>query len=362
MTNTEKPSSSIGAVIVDDSITYRNIMKRVLESLPDMEIIDYAVSGRDGIEKIAKHKPDIAFLDVELGDMSGIDVLKTITKLGLPTKCIMVSSVSRTNAEIVMEALNLGALDFVTKPDGISQQENKTLLLQSIKPLIALVKKKGQSRLPRKERIEKPVRPQPTHSGTSATKIELVAIGVSTGGPTALREVIPALPADLPVPVVIVQHMPPLFTTTLAQQLSLKSSLAVVEVTQAVAPGPGHVYIAPGGLHLVVSAAKGQPMLVTRDTEPVNNCKPSVDVFLQSAANVYGSSVLTVMLTGMGNDGTEGVRALHGKGGICLVQDEESSVVWGMPGSVVAAGLAHEIRPLTDIAGRITMLVKTSRI
>lgn len=362
------------AVIIDDAATYRKILNIVLSDIEGVEAVSDFPNGKIGLIGIQQLQPDIVLLDVEMPEMNGLEVLKVIKQDFPGIGVIMVSGVDQKQADITIKALQLGAIDFVPKPAEKSIEENVELLKRKIAPLIHVFStKKNLEKIKQitekmysdgkkkdagtRERVEK------EDSRGLPYKVDLVAIGTSTGGPYALGELIPRLPADLPVPVVIVQHMPPNFTASLANSLAKKSNVDVKEAEEGDVLQPGKVYIAPGGHHLVIKGAKGKEKTVLGldDSPPQHGCRPSVDVLFKSIADNFNGNVLSVVMTGMGSDGTEGVRALKRQKCYCLIQDEASCVVYGMPKVVYENKLADEVIPLNDLARRITEIVKHSR-
>ncbi len=367
-------------LVVDDTITYRQILSKVVAEVPDVELAGTASNGKIAVSKIEISKPDLILLDVAMPEMDGIETLDHIKKHYPDIMVVMVSGTDRENAGLTVKALQKGALDFVPKPQGTSPEESFSFLKASLVPIISLAITKKYSRqikegskgelqripipttelgketaLPKIEIIEKPKVSTQRHS---IGRIDVVAIGVSTGGPNALQEVVPKLNADLPVPIVVVQHMPPLFTSSLAERLDRSSKISVVEAMDGQEVDKGVMYLAPGGRHMVVRMDNGRVRIGLVDSPPVNSCRPAVDVLFRSVGMVYGGSVLSVILTGMGSDGAAGVAALRRKGAYCIVQDEKTSVVWGMPAAVAEANDADEIQPLSSIADRIINIVR----
>lgn len=327
----------IRVLVVDDSSFMRNALKRNIEQDPRFKVIDTASNGQEGVEKALKLAPDVVTLDVEMPVMNGLEALKAIVaKSALPV--IMVSAVTEAGAKITIDALTLGAVDFIPKSKGAEHIHEK---------LLAAVNA-GLSRRIMATRRMAPPPPRPVKAAVRVPA-RLIVVGSSTGGPQALQDVLRALPANLPVPVVIAQHMPPQFTLALAKRLNDICPLRVVEAEDGMPLTSGTVYIGPGGKHLRVTltnikveADKGESLY-----------KPSVDVLTESAFTVFGKQILGVMLTGMGNDGAKQFTRLHQAGGYTLVQDQASCVVYGMPRAVNDAGGADEVLPLEQIGPRI---------
>jgi len=369
-------------LVVDDTIVYRQILSNIVSDLKNVELAGTAPNGMVALSKIKLSLPDAVLLDVSMPVLDGIETLKRIKKEYPEIDVIMVSGMSADNADLTMKALDLGALDFIPKPREVSLEENAEFLKSQLAPLMSLVRTRKISRQTR--RISRDgtgsevsvAAPPPPVRGTAvaepvereipeprvkrkAGKIDVIALGVSTGGPNALQQIIPKLDGSLRVPILAVQHMPPMFTASLAERLNRDSEITVVEGKDGERVEAGTMYIAPGGHHMVVRKARqGEVVLGIVDSPPVNSCRPAVDVLFRSIAMVYGGNVLTVILTGMGNDGAAGVAAIRRKGGYSIVQDEATSVVWGMPQAVVAANEMDEILSLDRIAERIMEITR----
>ncbi len=345
-------------LITDDMVTYRIILSSILRTFEDVEIVGTAKNGQDALDKIPEYHPDIITLDVEMPVMDGLTALKKI-KAGHPDiEVIMVSGANRKNADITMKALEAGAFDFIIKPDSSSAEEARRELSEALRQHIsAILEKKLSARpMPRVRVTPPPTQKEMAHPAAPPKKIELISIGVSTGGPKALGKLLPNLSPKLP-PILIVQHMPPIFTKSLAENLNKHTRLNVKEAEENEPIKPGMVYIAPGGRHMVIRKANEAYVIGLNDNPPENSCRPSVDVLFRSIASHFPSEkVLSVIMTGMGSDGFKGVQALKRKGAYCLAQDEESCVVYGMPKYVVDHGLADEILSLEEMAKRINQL------
>jgi two-component system chemotaxis response regulator CheB len=303
-------------------------------------------------------------------EMDGLETLTQIKSLHPHIDVIILSAIDREMAELTMKALSAGALDFLLKPTGKTAQDGTRQLRAELSRLVSLTKTRKYSRQIRgnlpspatpNNLTSPPVAPECRPFMKSLRKVsrtDVVVIGVSTGGPNALQEIIPKLSADFPVPVLIVQHMPPMFTTSLASRLNQMSDIRVVEAKEGDIIEKGVVYIAPGGHHLVVRNVSGQKIAGLSDSPPVHSCRPAADVLFRSVAMTYNGKALAVVLTGMGSDGTSGVAAIRRKGGYAIVQDAKSSVIWGMPGSVVEAGEADDVIPLDQMASKMMSIVK----
>jgi two-component system, chemotaxis family, protein-glutamate methylesterase/glutaminase len=365
-------------LIVDDTVVYRQILTRVLSGFDGIEVTGAAPNGRIALNKVELNPPDLVLLDAFMPEMDGLETLKVLKDRFPAVDVVMLSGMDHETAGLTVRALEAGALDFIPKPRTGGSAESMAELRAILGRLVPIVRNHKYIREVRRLSRETPGRrsvspdlaPQPesiplavrTKPAPSGGPPNVVAIGVSTGGPNALQEIIPRLAADFPVPILAVQHMPPMFTATLAARLDSISSLRVKEGADGEIPKPGVMYIAPGGRHMVARrAADGTAVLGLTDAPPVNSCRPSVDVLLRSAGMTYGGRVLTVILTGMGSDGLAGATALSRQGAHVIVQDRDTSVVWGMPGAVAQAGRANEILPLGRIADRISRLVSRSR-
>ena len=363
-------------LVVDDTVTYRKILSKVIESFKDTELLGTAANGKIALAKIKLKPPDLVLLDFHMPELNGMETLQRIKQLCPHIDVIMISGTTQEQAHLTMRALEAGALEFIPKPvqDSITLSINE--LTQSLRRLIPIVQTRKYSRqikaitsanrqktlsLRRDKTVTPPkrplkIRPFPLH--TRSAKIDVIAIGVSTGGPNALQEIIPRLRPPPRVPILAVQHMPPLFTNSLAMRLNNEACLRVVEAQNNQAVEKGVMYIAPGGRHMVVKADKFKNIFINLlDSKPVNSCRPAVDVLFDSIAKLYRGNVLTVILTGMGSDGAKGVATIRNQGGYSIVQDEKTSVVWGMPGTVAENNQADEIIPLPKIADRIMKLI-----
>lgn len=362
MTNLARPvprstaaAERIRVLIVDDSLVIRHLIREALGGDPAIEIVGAESNGSAALARIPELRPDVVTLDIEMPIMDGLETLRHIRTRHPKLRTIMFSTMTSRGASVTLEALALGADDYVTKAANAGSLDKSLVSLRS-----ELIPKIKQFFALRPEAAKPPVAvpmvvparlPYPPNA-----KPQIVAIGVSTGGPQALSVVIPKLPASFPLPVVIVQHMPPMFTRLLAERLNTDSSLSVKEAEDGMELRPGLVIVARGDYHFRLRR-QGATVRGTLDQGPQeNSCRPSVDALFRSVAEVYGSTALGVMLTGMGSDGLRGVRALKKEGGTSLVQDEATSVVWGMPGAVVEAGLADRVLPLDQIPAEILRL------
>jgi len=344
----------IRVLVVDDSSVIRKVLCEALTSDSDIAVAGTAADGHIALAKLSQLHPDLVTLDVEMPNMSGLDTIREIRKLYPKLPIIMFSTLTERGASTTLDALALGASDYVTKPSntgslGVTLERIKQDLIPKIKALCKSKPAEEPSAIP-SAKLPAPAR-IPTARPTAP--VAILAIGTSTGGPNALAEVIPALPRDFPVPVVVVQHMPPLFTRLLADRLNKQSVIQVHEGEPGRELAPGQVWIAPGDYHMTVEREAGVAHLVMNQNPPENSCRPAVDPLFRSVAQVFGPSALAVVLTGMGSDGVVGSQFIRERGGQIVVQDEASSVVWGMPGQVAAAGLADGIFPLNSIAREV---------
>jgi two-component system, chemotaxis family, protein-glutamate methylesterase/glutaminase len=342
-------------LIVDDSAVMRSLLRSVLATDSQLEVAGTAVDGAAALQSIAALAPDLMLLDVEMPVMDGLTTLKRLRAAGHRLPVIMCSGLTQRGARVTIEALATGAADYVAKPTAQESREAATRALagQLLPKIHALVRRTQRSILP-----AAPVRLAPANPAVAAAPA-ILAIGVSTGGPDALEKLLPALPASFTLPVVIVQHMPALFTSMLAEHLNKCCHLRVREAAEGLAVVPGNIFIARGDAHLEVLKAStaGHSTTLHLTNAPLENyCRPAVDVLFRSLAAAYGGSVLAVVLTGMGSDGLAGCRILREQGATVLAQDEASSTVWGMPGAVATAGLTHRILPLNEMAPEILRL------
>jgi len=352
-------SGRIRVLIVDDSAVMRSLLRSVIMSDAGLEVAATAADGATALESVRLDAPDLILLDVEMPVMDGLSTLRQLRARRHTMPVIMCSSLTQHGARVTIEALASGASDYVAKPTGQSGREAAArALAQELLPKIHALTASLQPRpaVAPAPRTVLPMPPVPQPAGYTPSKPLVLAIGVSTGGPAALDVLLPQLPRSFPLPVVIVQHMPEVFTRLLAERLGRRCSLQVTEAAEGMPATAGGVYIARGNWHLETIAGQrpGAPVtLHLTQNAPENHCRPAVDTLFRTVAHVYGSGVLAVVLTGMGYDGLAGARVIREQGGAVLAQDQATSTVWGMPGAVAQAGLAYKVLPLAAIAPEI---------
>lgn len=341
----------IRVMVVDDSPLVRKIATDILSGDSQIEVTATAATAEFALKKLDREVPDVITMDIEMPGIGGVEAIRTIMARR-PTPIIVLSSHVRRGADFTLQALEAGALDFVLKPsaslsgglDHVAQElREKVRSAARTSPLRAGIDHGPVSR----NRREGACR---LSGGRRHTPIELVAIGTSTGGPVALRRVLEALPSDFPVPIVAVQHMPPVFTRAFAERLDSCAAISVKEASEGDLLLPARVLIAPGDSHVIVSRSASQPRLLLDRRGPVSGHRPSIDVLMHSVALDYGPNAVGVIMTGMGRDGADGIRALHRRGGTILAQDRESSVIFGMNREVIKNGDADAVVPLDRIA------------
>jgi two-component system chemotaxis response regulator CheB len=345
----------IGVLICDDSATIRGILSATLAADPEIKVCGAAVNGAACLEMISTARPDLVLLDVEMPVMDGITTLREIRRRFGKLPVVMFSSLTERGAKATVDALLAGANDYVAKPAGLDAGEVAARIRADVIGRIkALVPGGAGGGEPARPAAGVAIPPRPPRQ----ERIRAVVVAVSTGGPTALAEVLPAFAADARVPILVVQHMPPFFTAHLAERLAKTGGLAVREAGEGDLLRAGEVLLAPGGRHLEIAGDADQPRVRLTDAAPENSCRPAADVLFRSAARLWGPGTLGVVLTGMGRDGLAGARAVVEAGGAVIAQDELSSVVWGMPGEVVRAGLADAVLPLSQVGVEIALRLK----
>ncbi len=367
-------------MVVDDSAVVRGLLTRYLEEDPDITVVASVTNGKLALEQLDRHTIDVVVLDIEMPVMDGMTALPRLLEKQPGLVVIMASTLTLKNADISLRAMSMGAADYVPKP---TSAHGLTTGVDFRRELVSKVKSLGRQRGGRAgggrqafARPTPPARPAPAANGTArpaakpavrggpitlrpaaTTAPEILAIGSSTGGPQALFKLLGGLGGKLPLPIVITQHMPPTFTTILAEHISRASGWPCTEAKDGDPLRAGHILVAPGDYHMVVEAKGTQRVVRLNQNPPENFCRPSVDPMLRSMGPLYGRKLLTVILTGMGQDGLEGGRKVVEAGGTIIAQDEATSVVWGMPGAVAQAGLCSAVLPLTEIAPMIRQQV-----
>lgn len=372
----------VSVLVVDDSALMRNLISRIIDSAPDLEVVGRAMNGRFALQKIETLSPDVVVLDLEMPEMNGIEFLQERRNRGLETPVVILSSIAQKGATITMNALALGAADFVAKPSGSVSEDIHTVADQLIELVRGYGRKhrsrQGKRTIPKADRREaaEVVAPPPTAAQAPAEasgrfvpvipeaqpgRIEIVAIGISTGGPNALRKVFAEMSASLPVPILVVQHMPPGFTEEFAKSLDRVCALEVKEAADGDVVKPGRVLIAPGNRHMKVQRKSLAAVVRISDEGPVNGHRPSCDVLFESVAREYGNAALGVIMTGMGKDGADKLAEIYRRGGYTIGQDAATSVVYGMPRVAFELGVVHQQVGLSDMASQIERIVAEHR-
>lgn len=379
----------IRVMVVDDSVVIRGLLSRWVEADPALELVASHRNGKLAVDDIERSNPDVVVLDIEMPEMDGLTALPLMLRKKRDLVVVMASTLTRRNAEVSLRALSLGAQDYVPKPESTSEV---TTSIDFRRELIDKVKALGQRRRGSSAAGGRMMRAQTAAGRTasqtpasaapagytrlaagaaaqaaapairtraySSARPRIVAIGSSTGGPQALQQLFTDIGTAIrEVPVVVTQHMPPTFTAILAEHIAKAAMRPAKEADNGEVLKPGHIYVAPGGLHMIVDKDGGQVVARLTDAPPVNFCKPAVDPLFDSVAKIYGSATLAVVLTGMGHDGAAGVRTIAAGGGSVIAQDEASSVVWGMPGAAAQTGMCCEILPITRIGPKISGLL-----
>lgn len=350
----------IRVFLVDDTAAVRHILTQILEEDPEIVVVGTASDGQQGLERLSRVEADLLILDVEMPGMGGLEMLKALKAQQSTLPVLVFSSITERGAMVTIEALSLGANDYVPKPAMVGTAAEardyiRNSLLSKIKSLFKLepvVAAKPSSLT---------IKPSSAAYRRIPSRVDLVVVGSSMGGPKALGEIMSVLPEDFPVPILLVQHMPAVFTKALADRLNQNSKLTIRECNQPMVIEPGQALLAAGDYHMAVSRQGDQILASPLRTEPVNFCRPAVDILFNSAAEHFGANTLAVVLTGMGQDGLDGCRTLSETGAQILIQDRASSAVWGMPGSVSRAGLATAEYPLIQMADEICRRVNRGR-
>jgi two-component system chemotaxis response regulator CheB len=379
----------IRVMLVDDSAVIRGLFTRALESDPELQIVTSVSDGRMAVNALKRQDVDVIVLDIEMPNLDGLSALPLLLEVKPDVNIIMASTLTRRNAEVSLKAMSAGAKDYIAKPSSTSEMTSAQVFqVELISKIKALAGGK------RSQRSETPHRPSPvlSHAAPGSSPLspsnpssnpaareapvarlargaeiplrkapiespDVIAIGSSTGGPQALFTLLAGL-TGLKQPILITQHMPPTFTTILAEHIAKVTGRVAAEAKDGEAIQPGRIYIAPGDFHMIVESQAGQRVLRLLKTPPENFCRPAVDPMLRSLSQAYGGKVLCVILTGMGSDGLKGAQTVVSVGGAVLAQDEATSVVWGMPGAVAAAGVCSAVLPLANLAPAIMRIVQ----
>lgn len=373
---------TLRTIVVDDSIIFRKVMRDALSEIAGIEVIDIARDGLTAVEKIVSQKPDLVTLDIEMPGLNGLEVLKQLELRGVNTNVLVVSAHTTRGAETTTQALSMGALDFILKPSGFDQDANEAQLRAELRRLIGVVNTRGTT-MPR--------RPKPTVAWNSTNQVgehctvpvpasvannpsvhplpaglttpkypnvcKAIFLGISTGGPKALASVIPKIPSNFDIPIILVQHMPPLFTGTMAKSLDATTELSVVEATDGMPLIGGGIYVAPGGSQLGVKAdIRGTLIAKVTDDDPIKGCKPSVDYMMSSVPADIAKKSLAIIMTGMGDDGKDGCTHLRKHGCTVWAQSAPSCTVYGMPRQIIENNLADFAFELTDLPNLLGQL------
>jgi two-component system chemotaxis response regulator CheB len=359
------------ALVVDDSVVFRRVVSEALERIPGIQVVGTASNGRKAVQQVLELKPDLVTLDIEMPELDGLQVLEALRDAQCDAGVIVLSGLTARASVLTVKALERGAFDFITKPAADSIEQSRELVLEALRPRVnALTRRREIQALLRQPGSPKPGTPKPAAPSPAprpaqraakpggGRKPDLVLVGVSTGGPNALAKLLPGIPRDIGVPILIVQHMPPMFTASLAESLDPKCTIRVREARANEALEVNTAYIAPGGRQMrIVNGAANGTIQIT-DDPPENNCRPAVDYLFRSAANHFPGRAMAVILTGMGSDGVLGLRLLKRHGCHVIAQDEASCVVYGMPRAAVEAGVVDLVLPLDQIAARIAAQVR----
>lgn len=354
---------ALKVLVVDDSVSYRLVLKKTFEGIDDCEFVGAAKDGVEAMEKIVALKPDLVTLDIAMPNKSGLEVLRELNEKAQMPEVVLISSLTESGNAITQEALGLGALDFITKPTGqdLSDSHKAVKLalakvLERIKSKRALVTSVGVGKNPPVHLLEKSTPQLAARSGKTGT-VDVIVIAISTGGPEALATLFAGLPNNLDVPILVVQHMPPVFTKSLADSLHKISSLEIKEAENREPLRKNVAYIAPGGKQMKLTAKDDQVYIRVTDDAPELYCKPSANYLFESVSSIYGGGVLAIVMTGLGSDGTRGLSLLHSMGATVFSQSKDSCAVWGMPGAAVEAGVVDKEYQLDQLAAQTSEFV-----
>ncbi len=356
--------NKLRVLVVDDTVVYRKIVSDVLSELPDVEVVGVAHNGKIAMAKIKALKPDLLTLDIEMPEINGLEVLKYLHESASGTGAVMLSTLTSKGGDMTMQALELGAFDFIPKPQSGTMADNKKAVKDALEPMVkAFADRKSVKNIRFGVAKKGVVRAGVTTvkrfaagAGIRRQKSEIIGIGISTGGPNALAAMMPGIPSNIGVPILIVQHMPPVFTRSLAKSLNSRCAIEVREAVNGEPLTPNTALIAPGGKQMkIVAGADGKRRAIKiTDDPPENSCKPSVDYLFRSIAHHYVGRATGVIMTGMGSDGTTGLKLMKRNGATIIAQDEASCVVYGMPKAPAEAGIVDTVAPLDKIAAAIT--------
>ncbi|MFZ5608718.1 MAG: protein-glutamate methylesterase/protein-glutamine glutaminase [Pseudomonadota bacterium] len=373
-----RASNAFRVLVVDDSAVIRGLISRWLEEDPAIQVVASAANGAIALSMAKKTQPELVILDIEMPEMDGLTALPLLIEAVPGVQVIMASTLTLRNADISLRALQMGAADYIPKPESRGQVASsldfRREVVEKVKALGAAARRTRGLMPPTTMRgpaihdhataeiagapASKPPLALSLRPMTLEGPPRVLAIGASTGGPQALFEIFKTLKNDIKIPVVLTQHMPVAFTAILADHLQRLSGIPAREGVDGETLEPGRIYVAPGDYHMLVEEADGAPRIRITQDPPENFCRPAVDPMFRSLAKVYGPRVLSVILTGMGQDGLKGAREVVAGGGILLAQDAATSVVWGMPGTVAKAGICHAVLPLGEIAPRLKRLLR----
>ena len=354
----------IRVLVVDDAVVMRQLIKSALTEYEEIEVAGVAANGKIALQKVQQVKPDIIIMDIEMPEMDGIETVKNLRKDYKDIPVIMFSTLTKRGAEATIDSLKAGATDYVTKPTNTRNvMEGIEAIRNQIVPRIHSLVPRANKSMPNRAATGANLVHNSKITTPKTREIEAVCIASSTGGPNALPVFFEALPKNFPLPIFVVQHMPPLFPKFLAERINRVSALPCHEARHHQHPQPGNIYIAPGDYHMSVVKAEGNLSIELSQGPPENSCRPAADVLFRGIANTFKGKVLGLVFTGMGHDGLQGCEILSDLGAYICVQDEASSVVWGMPGSVAKAGYADKILPLEQMApATISLLKKLSKL
>ncbi len=345
-------------LVVDDSVVIRRLVTTALEQIPDLEVVGTAANGKLALQRVEQLDPDVITMDIEMPEMNGLETLKELRVRQCRSRIIMFSTLTERGGQSTIEALALGADDYATKASNVGALDRSmaTLREELVPKIRQLLRWEKPLQLPGAAKACGAVAPTQLALAPRPARVLMrraVVIGISTGGPAALAEIVPLFPPNMSVPILIVQHMPAMFTRLLAERLQTRTKLRVREAQRDDAVVAGQILIAPGDYHMRLRAEGSRVKIVLDQGPPENSCCPAADVLFRSAAEIWGGSVVAAVLTGMGQDGLKGVKTLSSLGAYVIAQDEQSSVVWGMPGAIATAGLAHAVVSLDKVVGEI---------